>query len=508
MEEPKTEKPKKQKKPNKGPTASEAQIDALKKHVAALQKKLTTGGPVTKATGQAKPHMGKANVAEVAHTRDYVGGAPRVTHTKAGDCEVVHTEFIGTVVQLVSDLPPTGLLVDILNWNLVSKINPFSAGQVYGGSISVNAINPLNQAIFKALSGIAVNYEKYQFTHLEFRYGNRTATSTVGDVMLAWDMDCDDAPPGNKEAFLNFKRNVSGVPYDDKAVVIPPQPCPLFINQLAEQGPAASAPALIPEPRTCNYGSFFFAGGNINAIGQIGNLFVSYKVKLFEFQNRPEQQIASSYFQATPPVSPTATTPLGTTVVRPRLAQGVTLGEYTAPATGTTTQAVVFGETGEYLVDFVYNGTGVMSAGPGIHAATLDGTTVGNPEDVATIFVDTVYNFAGTLSGVRSMFVRIIEAPAALAMWVDSFTTLTNVLWSVARLLPGTTTGPQIDFTVPNYLPIAPFFERELGELGTTVVKVRKTTHRGAVMPREQDEDKVVITTITKSSKETPLTKI
>jgi len=487
-------KKKKEKKGGKAPTTSE--VDALKKHVSALQRKLNAGGPVAKATGARKAHESNTEVAVVARNRDYVGGAPVKRHLPSGDVEVTHTEFIGTVVQLADDVLPAGVLTDVLNWNLVPKINPFGAGQVYGGAISVNAVNPLNQAMFKALSAIAMNYEKFRFTSLKFRYGNRTSTTTGGDIIMAWDMDPDDAPPSNKDGFLNFKRNVSGVPYNDKVVSIPPQDVALFINQVAEAGPASSAPAVAPEPRTCNYGSFFFAGGNVGATGQIGDLFVSYTVELYEFQNRPELQISSTWFQSigTPIAGTSNLKPLGDVTTRPRFSQGVTLGEYVT-AGGGPTQAVVFGEPGEYSVDCVYNGTGFSGA---VRAATLDANGSINSENVSGIFVDTYNNILGATFAVRQMLVRIIEAPAAIAMWLDAATTFTNVVYNVAKMLPGSTTGPEVSFTVPTYLPIAPFFERELVDMGTGIKTTRKLPTRGLRALREQtDTEKVVVTTIT-----------
>jgi len=67
-------------------------------------------------------------------------------------------------------------------------------------------INPGYKVLFPWCSGIAKCYERYRFTHLEFRYRSEASTTESGSVVLAWDPDPNDLPPeANEQAYADIQ---------------------------------------------------------------------------------------------------------------------------------------------------------------------------------------------------------------------------------------------------------------------------------------------------------------
>jgi len=67
------------------------------------------------------------------------------------------------------------------------------------------ACNPGIAATFPWLSTIAARYEKYRFRRLQFRYKTRTATTTVGSILMAPDYDPSDDAPASEAAVSAYE---------------------------------------------------------------------------------------------------------------------------------------------------------------------------------------------------------------------------------------------------------------------------------------------------------------
>lgn len=80
-------------------------------------------------------------------------------------------------------------------------------------------INPGLFSVFPWLSSIAINFEKYKFKKLVFRYIPACSTSTSGSVYMAHDYDVNDDPPSGESAISNFQEVVSGNTWKEIACV-------------------------------------------------------------------------------------------------------------------------------------------------------------------------------------------------------------------------------------------------------------------------------------------------
>jgi len=467
-------------KPSKAEAKPNKEIDALKrahkKEMDAMRKKLDGFVNTPTNTGAGKAHETTAKAEAVAINRAYVGGAPKVTRLPSGDIRVTHMEYIGDVVTTSGDF---GLRqAGVLNWNLVTRLNPFGGPMPVGQAISQNAVNPANDSIFQVLRALAVNFEKYQFKKLEFIYGNRTSTAAVGEVMLGWDMDPDDSAPSSKAEFLQLKRVVSSSVHADCTLVVPKQACPLFVNQLVA-GPVAAAPVGAPEPRTCNNGQFFIAGNNIDD-GYCGDLYVRYDCMLMEYQNRPETQVSSAGFisQGAPVAGATRLLPFGTTVNQTSFSEGVGMGEYSSGIAGGTIQAVSIDKPGEYSVSGSIIGTGMSG---NLNYVFLDPNDSANAENLSSVFSRTTVQLSSAAAVVRDIIVRITEAPVAIGFYLDAASTITNSFLTVAKMVVGSTTGAQTPVVVPLSLPFPPFFE--FGEVDGKWVRRRVVKQKEEAKP-------------------------
>jgi len=85
-------------------------------------------------------------------------------------------------------------------------------------------INPGNSNMFPRLSMTAKLYEKYSFTHLEFRFrsdvGQYAAGGQAGRVMFGIDYDSTDSPPSSRRQLLNTWPNLDCKPSQDMVFTV------------------------------------------------------------------------------------------------------------------------------------------------------------------------------------------------------------------------------------------------------------------------------------------------
>lgn len=95
---------------------------------------------------------------------------------------------------------------------------------VTSGTSFVNAltgyrINAGNYNLFPWLSGVARNFEKYEFTRLVFKWIPHCATTTPGMVSMAVDYDAADDTPTERKEIMQYKTHVTGPNYEVHAMV-------------------------------------------------------------------------------------------------------------------------------------------------------------------------------------------------------------------------------------------------------------------------------------------------
>jgi len=161
-------------------------------------------------------------------------------------------------------------------------------------SISKYSVNPGIAATFPLLSIQAPQWEQYRFRRLAFEYITRTATTTVGSVILAPDYDAEDTTPTTEAQITGYNGAVEDAPWKNITCVIDcnsvtPGPRK-YIRSAAVAGDIKNYDAL----------NFYFATVDMANANGVGKLWVDYEVELSVPQNSPNDTIGPktlSYFR-------------------------------------------------------------------------------------------------------------------------------------------------------------------------------------------------------------------
>jgi len=155
-------------------------------------------------------------------------------------------------------------------------------------AVTKYAVNPGLASTFPLLSVQAPQWEQYRFRKLAFEYITRTATTTVGSVIMAPDYDPEDATPTTESQVTGYNGAVEDAPWKNITCFIDPNsvsPGPRkFIRTGSIAGDIKNYDAL----------NFFLAtndGANANGIGK---LWVDYEVELSIPQNSPSDILGPS----------------------------------------------------------------------------------------------------------------------------------------------------------------------------------------------------------------------
>lgn len=124
--------------------------------------------------------------APVSIARNQRTSKPVINVLPNGHCIIKHREYF----------------IDIIG----SNVSSFPT--VEQNSFIYERINPSNAAVFPWLSGMAGQYETYNFRKLNFEYISTCATSTSGFVIIAIDYDPSDVPPASKVQLLSYEGSV------------------------------------------------------------------------------------------------------------------------------------------------------------------------------------------------------------------------------------------------------------------------------------------------------------
>lgn len=189
---------------------------------------------------------GSEGKAYVATSTRQESGAPKIFDTARFSRRIVHRELVGSV----------------------------------SGSILLTAtgypLNPGMSQTFPWLSSQADGWEQYRFHRLTFSYVTRTATSTVGSVILVPDYDPTDAAPATEAVATSKMGAVEDATWRnidckiDPAAMFPMGPRK-FIRSSRHSG----------DLRTYDAGNFFLCTVGEIGTDAIGKLWVEYDVELF-----------------------------------------------------------------------------------------------------------------------------------------------------------------------------------------------------------------------------------
>jgi len=145
-------------------------------------------------------------------------------------------------------------------------------------------INPGDPALFPWLSQIACNYDEYEFSGLVFTYRSvtsdlSTTSSQIGTVIMVTNYNAGSAPFNTKQSMMEYdgcarvkisEDLMSGVECDKSKVALSNH---LYVAQNGTVPPGEDL-------KTYYHGLFQIATNQCISTGQIGELWVSYKVTL------------------------------------------------------------------------------------------------------------------------------------------------------------------------------------------------------------------------------------
>ncbi len=205
---------------------------------------------------QADSNFGGApsSYAPVSQAREQRSRAPRIIRTSRG-MRIQHRELVQTVNGSIA----------------------FTAQKL--------ACNPGVAATFPWLAPQAVQWEQYRFNKLNFEYITRTATSTVGSVLLAPDYDPQDAAPTTEAQASSFQDVAENVAWKDICCVLRPD----SMHALGPRKFVRSNPVVGADIKTYDVANLFLCTVEETGASAIGKLWVEYDVEFFV----PQSSVAS-----------------------------------------------------------------------------------------------------------------------------------------------------------------------------------------------------------------------
>lgn len=172
----------------------------------------------------------------------------------------------------------------IVHRELVATVN----GSVAFAATSYS-INPGFALTFPWLSTQASGWEQYRFNKLNFEFVTRTATTTLGSVILSPDYDPLDPPPLTEAQATNSQDSVEDAPWKNiVAVLNPTSLCPKGSRKLVRSTRVAG------DPRSFDSGTFFLCTLEEIGTSALGKLWVSYDIDLYVPQTAPTVAVGSA----------------------------------------------------------------------------------------------------------------------------------------------------------------------------------------------------------------------
>jgi len=160
--------------------------------------------------------------------------------------------------------------------DITSSINFSNQGYL------INAGNPL---LFPWLFRLASNYEEYEFLGLVFEFKSTSATAVgstntgLGTLIMATDYDCIDSNYSNKQAMEIADFATSSAPCHDQIHPVECDPRRNVMRKFFVQN-ATTLAGYPDDPRFSVLGNFQIATSGVQSPSVVGELWVSYHVRL------------------------------------------------------------------------------------------------------------------------------------------------------------------------------------------------------------------------------------
>jgi len=149
--------------------------------------------------------------------------------------------------------------------------------------------NPAVPSMFPWLSQVAARYESYRFHRIQFEFKTRSATTSTGSVILAFDFDASDSAPTDQLAALAYRDSCGDVPWRPGQLQLNLASGDRLPSRFTRVGAVAGT-----DIKTYDVGNLFVCLDGVPA-GVVGLLEVRYEVELFvpQIQNGIGGSIAS-----------------------------------------------------------------------------------------------------------------------------------------------------------------------------------------------------------------------
>lgn len=151
-------------------------------------------------------------------------------------------------------------------------------------NLDVSSIN-INPGILNAfpwLSNLANNYESYLFDTLVFEYVPSCPSTEPGKVMIMIDFDAADADPTDKAQAMNYYRAESGTPWTRFSYSSLRQDLHKRKTYYTRRGTVGGN-----DLQTYDTGTFYYITTGQSHANILGEIFVSYSVRLITPQSGP-----------------------------------------------------------------------------------------------------------------------------------------------------------------------------------------------------------------------------
>jgi hypothetical protein len=269
-----------------------------------------------------------------------------------------------------------------------------------GFALTSYPIQPGLAATFPWLASIAALYEEWQLVGCVFEYRPTCGTAVsstnnaMGTVIMATNYDSTLPVFTNKQQMEAYEFTTSCVPYN---AMLHPVECQPALNPLGRLYIRTNtAPLVKGDQRLYDLGLFQIATVGMQASVVIGELWVSYEVKLLKprLPTPLGGNIPFMHIEETPSATGTVTAPFGTT--GGKLTTGSTL-----TSTLVNSNTFQLNSVGTYLIAFLEQGGGVNTTSIGVaYGANITGL---NAIDDNTTFTEGTFspNVAVTVSTVN-----------------------------------------------------------------------------------------------------------
>lgn len=224
-------------------------------------------------------------------------------------------------------------------------------------------VNPGQSATFPWLSGVANRFESYRFEKLEFLYRTKTATTALGDVILAVDYDATDAAPTDSIQAEAYDESVSAAPWQNLVHKCRTQ----NMRKLPTYYVRGDSQPSSTDLKMYDMANLFVCTENQASAALVGYMYVRYTVRLMTPQLRSNDfGVAGGWVAGGGTMS--AANPLGSAPTADAQNRGFSVD---------TNSVVTFQNPGTYLVALSIAGTTVSgltaTAGTALSATSLYG---------------------------------------------------------------------------------------------------------------------------------------